>query len=230
MQRRGTPYCGGASLVEVMVGVVVALVSILAVQRVFVASETAKHHGQSDGDAQQAALFALARLSFDAANAGAGIASAAGVLATCPVTADMAAVTWPVAVVVTDGGSADAPDSLVVRYAVGNRAATPATLTAAAPSGAASSSTIRWPSRRVTRRSPSTASELARVPITSVRNAGQGWRSSVTTSLQRTCPRARVRQSRAGALGRRHALRRLRRRAAHHRSQWRRRAEPLAST
>jgi type IV pilus assembly protein PilW len=165
----------GASLVEVMVGVVVALVSIVAVQRVFVASETAKHHAQSDGDAQQAALFALARLSFDAANAGAGIAPAAGVLATCPVTADMAAVTRPVAVVVTDGGSADIADGLVVRYAVGNHAATPATLTAAAPSGAAflvdSPLAFSAGDQAIAVDSLGTC---ARAVITSVRSAGAG--------------------------------------------------------
>jgi len=137
---RGIPArrrSAGASLVEAMVGVVVALVSLLAVQRVFVASETTRHHAQSDGDAQQAALFALARLSYDVANAGAGLAPAAARLASCPVTADMTAITRPVTVLVTDGGAPDIPDSVVVRYAVGNRAAVPAALVAAAPSGGA---------------------------------------------------------------------------------------------
>ena len=135
-RRHARRASAGASLVEVMVGVVVALVSLLAVHRVFVASETTRYHAQSDGDAQQAALFALARLSFDVANAGAGLAPAAAWLATCPVTADMTAITRPLAVMVTDGGAVDTPDSVVVRYAVANRAAAPVTLVAAAPSGA----------------------------------------------------------------------------------------------
>ena len=126
----------GVGLVEVMVGVVIALVTMLAVHRVLIASESTRRNAQSNADAQQVAQFALARLAFDVANAGAGIVTAARALAACPVTADFAAMTRPVAVVITDSGSADVPDSVVVRYAVGNATVAPARFFAAAPSGA----------------------------------------------------------------------------------------------
>ena len=137
-QRRVGPGCltGGFGLVEVMVGVVIALITILAVQRVVIASESTRRNAQSDADTQQAAQFALARMSFDVANAGAGIVTAARALAACPVTADFAVMTRPIAVVITGGGAPDVPDSVVVRYAVGNFTVLPAYLAAAAPSGA----------------------------------------------------------------------------------------------
>jgi type IV pilus assembly protein PilW len=126
----------GFGLVEVMVGVVIALVTMLAVHRVVIASETTRRTAQSDAEAQQAAQFALSRISFDVANAGAGIVTAARALAACPVTGDFTAMTRPVAVVITSGGASDVPDSVVVRYAVGNATVLPARFAVAAPSGA----------------------------------------------------------------------------------------------
>ena len=127
----------GFGLVEVMVGVVIALVTMLAVHRVVIASETTRRNAQSDAEAQQVAQFALARLSFDVANAGAGIVTAARALAACPVTGDFTAMTRPIAVVFTSGGAPDVPDSVVLRYAVGNATVLPERFAAAAPSGAA---------------------------------------------------------------------------------------------
>lgn len=135
--RGSPPRLDGFGLVEVMVGVVIALVTVLAVARVLVTSEATRRNGQSDADAQQVAQFALARLSFDVANAGAGIVNAASMLAACPATADFAAMTRPIAVVITDGGAPDASDSVVVRYAVSPAGVLPFRLAAAAPSGAA---------------------------------------------------------------------------------------------
>ena len=71
----------GFGLVEAMVGVVIALLTVLAVHRVVIASEATRRNAQSDAEAQQVAQFALARLSFDLANAGAGIVTAARALA-----------------------------------------------------------------------------------------------------------------------------------------------------
>ncbi|MEP6679766.1 MAG: hypothetical protein ABJB78_10740, partial [Betaproteobacteria bacterium] len=126
----------GFGLVEVMVGVTVAIFIVLAIHRVVIASEATRRNAQSDADAQQVAQFALSRLAFDLANAGAGIVTAARMLDGCPVTADFSAMTRPIAVVISDGGSADAPDSVVVRYAVGMSGVLPARFAAAAPSGA----------------------------------------------------------------------------------------------
>ena len=127
----------GFGLVEVMVGLVIALVTMLAVHREVIASETTRRNAQSDAEAQQVAQFALARLSFDVANAGAGIVTAARALAACPVTGDFTAMTRPIAVVITSGGAPDVPDSVVLRYAVGNATVLPTRFAAAAPSGAA---------------------------------------------------------------------------------------------
>jgi type IV pilus assembly protein PilW len=118
-----------------MVGVVIALITVLAVHRVVVASEANRYNARSDAEAQEVAQFALARMSFDLANAGAGIVTASRSLAACPVTADYSAMTRPIAAVVTSGGTADAPDSVVVRYAVGNAGVLPVRLAAAAPGG-----------------------------------------------------------------------------------------------
>ncbi|MEO7500468.1 MAG: hypothetical protein ABIX11_12855, partial [Casimicrobiaceae bacterium] len=113
----------------------VALFIVLAIHRVVIASEATRRNAQSDADAQQVAQFALSRLAFDLANAGAGIVTAARMLDGCPVTADFSAMTRPIAVVISDGGSADAPDSVVVRYAVSMSGVLPARFATAAPSG-----------------------------------------------------------------------------------------------
>lgn len=126
----------GFGLIELMVGVVIALLTMLAVHRVVIASETTRRSAQSDAEAQQIAQFALARLSFDVANAGAGIVTAARALAACPATGDFTAMTRPIAAIITSGGAPDVPDSVVVRYAVGNATVLPARFAAAAPSGA----------------------------------------------------------------------------------------------
>jgi type IV pilus assembly protein PilW len=137
-QRRVWPghRAAGFGLVELMVGVAIALITVLAVHRVVIASESTRRNAQSDADTQQAAQFALARMSFDVANAGAGIVAAARALAACPVTADFAAMMRPVAVVIAGSGAPDVPDSVVVRYAVGNSTVLPTRFAAAAPSGA----------------------------------------------------------------------------------------------
>ena len=129
---RGAP---GFGLVEALVGVVIALITVIGVHRVVIASESTRRGAQSDADAQQTAQFALARMTFDLANAGAGIATAARALSSCPVTADFTAMTRPIAVVITDGGAVDTPDSVVVRYAVAGAMALPARFAAPAPSG-----------------------------------------------------------------------------------------------
>jgi len=126
----------GVGLVELMVGVVIALAAIVGAYRVLIASEVTRRVAQSDADAQQTAQFALARLAFDVANAGAGLVTASALLEACPVTADMAAITRPVFVLITDGGAPDAPDSVVVRYAIAGGTAFPAYLASPAPSGA----------------------------------------------------------------------------------------------
>jgi type IV pilus assembly protein PilW len=126
----------GTSLVEVMVGVTIALLVVLAVYRVFAATEGLRHDTQGTGDAQQTGLFVLERLGFDIANAGNGIAASARTLASCPGTAGITDTLRPVAVLITDGGSHDRPDSVVIRYGVASGLATAVPFAATAPAGA----------------------------------------------------------------------------------------------
>jgi len=62
---------GGSSLVEVLVGVTVALLTVLVVYRVFGATEALRRDVQGAADAQQTGVFVLSRLAFDIGNAGA---------------------------------------------------------------------------------------------------------------------------------------------------------------
>jgi Tfp pilus assembly protein PilW len=72
----------GAGLVEVMIGVTMALFATLVIYAVVGSADRLRRDSQSAGDAQQTGLFVLARIAFDIANAGSGFASAAKALST----------------------------------------------------------------------------------------------------------------------------------------------------
>jgi type IV pilus assembly protein PilW len=126
---------GGSSLVEVLVGVTVALLTVLVVYRVFGATEAMRRDVQGAGDAQQTGLFVLSRLAFDIGNAGAGIAASAEALATCPAAPTIADTLRPVTVLISDGGGDALPDSVVVRYGVAAGLAVAIPFAASAPAG-----------------------------------------------------------------------------------------------
>ena len=128
-------HCG-AGIVEVMVGITIALFAVLVIYVVVATAAHLRRASQSAADAQQTALFALSRLSFDIANAGNGFVAAAKALATCPASADVADTLRPVTVLIGDSGHDNAPDSIVVRYGVAPTIAGAATFAAAAPAGA----------------------------------------------------------------------------------------------
>lgn len=134
--RRAPRSARGTGLVDLMVGMTIALLAVLVIYRVLAASELLRRNVQSNGGAQQTGLFALSRIAFDIANAGAGISASAKVLATCPATTDIGTVTRPIPVLITEGASDDAPDSVVVRYGVGNGTAVAMPFASAAPGGA----------------------------------------------------------------------------------------------
>lgn len=125
----------GVTLVDVLVGLVVALFTVVVVYQVFVVAQSIGRNAAASADAQGSAVFALFALATQAGNGGAGIASAARWLDTCPVTADAAATLRPVAVMISDGGDPDRPDGLVVRQSLASLPI-PAAFVAAAPSGA----------------------------------------------------------------------------------------------
>jgi type IV pilus assembly protein PilW len=127
---------GGASLIDVLVGLAVAMFSIVIVYHAFVAVDSMRRNATAAADVQSSGAFALFTVASQIGNAGAGIATAAQWLDTCPVTTDVATTLRPIDVLITDGGADARPDSLVVRQARASRIAMPAAFAAAAPAGA----------------------------------------------------------------------------------------------
>ena len=127
----------GTSLIDVLVGLVVGLLSMVIVHQAFIAVDTVRRNAASVADAQSGGAFALFTMASQIGNAGAGTAVAARWLDTCPATADIATTLRPVDVLITDGGAADRTDSLVIRQALAPIIATPAAFASAAAAGAA---------------------------------------------------------------------------------------------
>jgi type IV pilus assembly protein PilW len=126
---------GGVTLVDVLVGLVIALFTVGVVYHAFVVVETLRRNAAAAADAQGSAAFALFALATDAANAGAGLASSAGWLDTCPPAADIASSLRPIDVLITDGGAPDRPDALVIRQSFARHIAAPAAFAAPAAAG-----------------------------------------------------------------------------------------------
>jgi len=126
----------GAGLVEVMIGLTMALFATLVIYVVVGSVDELRRDSQSAGDAQQTGLFVLSRIAFDIANAGSGFASAAKAMSTCPASTNVADTLRPIAVLISASGRDDVADSVVIRYAVTAAIAGPATFAAAAPAGA----------------------------------------------------------------------------------------------
>ena len=118
-----------------MVAVVIGLVTMFLLYQALIVSEKAKHHTSGIGDAQQNGLFSLFALALDIGNGGNGIALAAPELATCVDTGNIATTLRPIAVLLNDSGSNDAPDQIVVNYSVANILIATAEFVASAPAG-----------------------------------------------------------------------------------------------
>lgn len=125
----------GASLIDVLVGLAVALFSVVIVGQAFVAIDALRRNAAAAADAHSSASFALFALTTQIGNAGAGIDAAARWLDTCAVTTDIATTLRPIDVLITDGGAADRPDTLVLRQSLAHANAMPAAFAAAAPAG-----------------------------------------------------------------------------------------------
>ncbi len=126
----------GFSIVEVMVGVVIALIAVLVIYQVFATSEQLKRNTTGASEAQQTGLISTFMLGIEIGNAGNAIATAATELATCPNTADMATTMRPIPIAITAGATDDTPDSFVVNYSATNSRVTPAPFLANAAAGA----------------------------------------------------------------------------------------------
>ncbi len=105
----------GVTLVDVMAGLVVALLTISVVYQSLVVVQAMRRNTASVGDMQATGSLALSTLTIALGNAGAGLASATRWLDTCPVVPDIATTLRPVHVLISDGGTADRPDTLFVR-------------------------------------------------------------------------------------------------------------------
>lgn len=125
----------GASLIDVLVGLALGLLCMVVMYQAFLALDTARRNASAAADAESGGAFALHALTVHIGNAGAGLALAAPWLDTCPATPDSATTLRPIAVLITDGGAADRPDSIVVRQSLAPYGA-PAALASAAPAGA----------------------------------------------------------------------------------------------
>jgi type IV pilus assembly protein PilW len=132
-ERAGRPC--GASLIDVIVGLAVAMVALVVVYQAFIATDTARRSASAIADAQANAAFALFTLASQIGNAGTGWASAAQWLDACPAAASIAAALRPISVLVTDGGAADRPDTIVVRQTFAHALALPAAIASCAPAG-----------------------------------------------------------------------------------------------
>ena len=121
----------GISLIEIMVGVVIALIAVLVIYQVFALSEGVKRNTTAIGDAQQNGLFSSFTLGIELANAGNGIETAAQELATCtgPDTLDVTRTLRPIPVLITDSGNPNTPDQFIVNYSMSSSLVTAALFT-----------------------------------------------------------------------------------------------------
>jgi type IV pilus assembly protein PilW len=115
----------GFSLIDVMVGIVIALIAVLVIYQVFNVAEGIKRNATGAGDAQQNGLLSTFLMAMQFADAGANIAVAADSLDACPYVDDIKATLRPIPVLITDSGSDTTSDTFVVNYGASERTVTP---------------------------------------------------------------------------------------------------------
>jgi type IV pilus assembly protein PilW len=124
----------GFSLIDIMVGIVIALVAMLVVYQVFAVGEQFKRNTTSIGEAQVNGLLASFALGLQLANSGNALALAAQDLISCedhaltePDLTKRFAKSWrPLPILVFDSGSPDTPDSFLVSYSTSTNIVAPA--------------------------------------------------------------------------------------------------------
>jgi type IV pilus assembly protein PilW len=123
----------GFSLIDVMVGIVIALVAMLVVYQVFAVGEQFKRNTTSIGEAQVNGLLASFVLGQQLANSGSALAAAAMDLASCedqaaePNLTKRFAKSWrPIPVLIFDSGASNTPDSFLVNYSTSTNIIAPA--------------------------------------------------------------------------------------------------------
>ena len=99
----------GIGLIEVMIGIVIAMLLVLVIYQIYEISESQKRTITSGSDAQQNASYGVFVLGRDISMAGNGIASAAAGLDTC-------ALLRPIPVLIDAGAGPNDPDTVTVLY------------------------------------------------------------------------------------------------------------------
>lgn len=115
----------GISLIELMVGVVIALLAVLVIYQTFAVAEGVKRQTISAGDAQKTGMIAMYLVGTELASAGSGIMLNQDDLATCTDTKDVATTMRPFSVLIEPGADAATPDSFVVNYSTARSVVTP---------------------------------------------------------------------------------------------------------
>ena len=139
--RRSRAVQRGFGLIEIMVGVVIGLIAVLVIYQVYAVAEGFKRNTTAAGEAQQNGLFSAFVLGMEIGNGGAGIATAAQDLASCPdpggaMPQRFAQSFRPIPVLITDGGASATSDSFVVNYSMATTLANSALFTGNAAPGA----------------------------------------------------------------------------------------------
>jgi hypothetical protein len=126
----------GAGLVEALVGALAGMLVVLVTLAALANSEGFKRTAAGLAEAGQTGALAAFVLGVEIANAGYGLAAAAGELAACGDTGDIRTTLRPFSVLIVAGASPATPDALVVSYGAASALATPMPLASAAPAGA----------------------------------------------------------------------------------------------
>jgi hypothetical protein len=113
----------GATLVDALVGIILALLAIVAAHRTLVILGDLRRSASATAEAEQTSRLAIHVLATAAGNAGNGLAAAARWLDTCPASSDVARSLRPITLLVIDGGASDRPDGIVVRQTLQSRIA-----------------------------------------------------------------------------------------------------------
>jgi type IV pilus assembly protein PilW len=122
----------GFSLIDVMVGIVIALIAVLVIYQVFDISEGIKRNATGAGDAQQNGMLSTFLATLQLANAGANISvntdpGDTNNLGVCP-TADISSMLRPIPVIIKAGATDIDSDSFFVNYGSSERVVTPVAL------------------------------------------------------------------------------------------------------
>ena len=140
------PRHRGFTLIEMMVGIVIALIGVIIVFQIATINEGVKRNTTSINNAQQNGLLSSFVLGIQLANSGNATANAAADLIRCenplikqPLATMPAAFTssWrPIPVMIIDGGAPNVPDAFAVSYSVSNTLVTTAEVMSSAAAGA----------------------------------------------------------------------------------------------